>query len=154
MLKLGIASLALMALASCTQQSPDEDTPRVALQDYVSKSFSVTAATDKAAMLTRLTGRARALLEAWTDDEFKSEFVDKKKTFIKLQIEGVKFLTTDTANVTYELVYLDHTKGRDRDTKVTHRRLAELIKSEGRWQITNVRNIKELIEFRDEMSLP
>jgi hypothetical protein len=56
------------------------------------------------------------------------------------------------AMITYELTYLDQSKGHD--AKVTHKKTAELSRKDERWLISEVKNLKEMIEYKNEMSLP
>jgi hypothetical protein len=64
----------------------------------------------------------------------------------------VKAQSNTETNLTYELTYIDKTKGSD--ARVTNKRMCEMVLENGTWQIREVHNIKELIEYKNEMSLP
>ncbi len=140
------------AASSCTNGEKGLDDPRRQLTDYISKSFAVRTIDDRRELLDHLGGEAKSRLAAWSDDQFREAFIESKKQFIKLAIQETKSLSQAEVNITYELTYLDQSKGRD--AKVTNKKLAQLKLEQGRWLIGEVRNIKELVEYRNEMSLP
>ena len=44
--------------------------------------------------------------------------------------------------------------GRGHEAKVTNRKNAQMIQDKGKWFISDVHNIKELVEYKNELSLP
>ena len=147
-----LALVTALAITSCTKNEAGMDDPRRQLTDYISKSFAVRTLDDRRDLMDHLGGEAKSRLTAWSDEQFREAFIDSKKQFIKLAIQETKRLSQEEVNITYELTYLDQSKGRD--AKVTNKKLAQLKREQGRWLIGEVRNIKELVEYRNEMSLP
>jgi hypothetical protein len=142
---------AALALAGCQDRAGGED-PKRQLNEYISHSFAIKSPEDRGKLLGYLGGEARTRLTAWSDEQFRSAFIEHKKEFIKLAFREVKPVSDSRVSITYELTYLDQTKGKD--AKVTQKKMAEMSKDAGRWLITDVRSIKELIEYREELSLP
>lgn len=145
--------LALMFLfsASCNSSSVSGTDPKARLSDYISKSFSVKAAEDRQELLGFLTGEAKIRLSNWSDDQFRQAFVESKREFSKLAIREIKQVTKTETNITYEITYF---QGKDKSMKITNRKLCQMVLENGQWLIHDVRNIKELVEYQNEMSLP
>jgi hypothetical protein len=148
---LAIAMLAA-GVAGCSRKSDNSNDPKQRLKEYISKSFSVRTVQDRADLLSYLTGSARSRLAAWSDDQFREAFIESKRQFIKISIPESKIVSPAEASITYELTYLDQGKGKD--AKVMNKKLCSMVHEQGLWMISEVRNIKELIEYRNEMSLP
>ena len=55
-------------------------------------------------------------------------------------------------NITYELAYVDQSRGSG--AKITNKKLCQMKLESGKWVINDVHNIKELVEYQNEMSLP
>lgn len=146
---LGIIGLTLV---SCFEKSDEANDPKKRLTDYISKTFSIRQTGDKKDLLDYLSGDARARLEAWSEEQFSQAFIENKRQFIKLIFQEVKKLSPTEVSITYELTFLDQAKGRD--AKVTNKKLSQLTLQNGQWLIHDVRNIKELVEYRNEMALP
>lgn len=148
---------ALLALwiAGCTPAGSPSQDPKKLLSEYISRSFAVSQSGDRARLVELLTGDARRRLEAWSEDQFREAFVEAKRQFVKLAYQEVKSVTADEVTITYELSYIDQARGSD--AKVTQRKLARILRDPAqntRWAIAEVRNLRELIEFRDELALP
>ena len=141
----------VLAAAGCNgaRQSPDD--PKHRLNEYISKSFGVKGVDDRNALASFLTGQAKIRLYAWSDEQFRQAFVDSKRQFIKLVFTETKPVSADEVSITYELSYID--QGRGHDAKVTNRKLAQMVRENGKWMIRDVSNIKEMVEYRNEMSL-
>ncbi len=137
---------------ACTQKSKELDDPKGRLTEYISVSFSIKGLEDRKTLLTFLTGEAKQRLELWSDEQFLGAFVDSKRQYMKLSFKEVKAVSPDEMAITYELTYLDQSKGKD--AKVTNKKLCEMQRLDGKWYIASVKNIKELIEYRNEMALP
>ena len=143
---------ALFVLSACTPKQEGMEDPKRRLNDYISQSFAVRGPEDRKQLTSFLTGEAKTRLDAWSDDQFRHAFMDAKRQFIKFSPKEVKPISAHEVSITYELSYTD--QGRGHDAKVTHRKLARLVQEQGKWLISEVSNIKELVEYRNEMSLP
>lgn len=150
-----LAFLALCAGAACEKGAQvDASDPKARLGQYISKSFEVRSPSDRKELLALLTGDARSRLEAWSDEQFSEAFIQSKREFIKLAFQEVKEISPDEISITYELVFKDQGKTGGRDAKVTNKKLCQMARVDGAWMIKSVRNIKELIEYENELSLP
>jgi hypothetical protein len=147
-----VASGLLVLLASaCTLDGGRSEDPKRRLTEYISRSFVVKAPGDRASLMPYLTGESKRRLVAWSDEQFRQAFIDTKRVFVKLAMREVKTVSSTEISITYELTYLDQSKGHD--AKVTNRKLAHMVLEQGRWMIGEVRNIKELVEYRDGMTI-
>lgn len=147
-----VFALALTLLgASCTKKVGDANDPKQRLTDYISTSFSVHDTADRAKLQNYLTGGAKNRLVSWSDEQFRQAFVDSKREFVKLAIREVKPVNANRTDVTYELTYLD--QGRGPDARVTTKRMCEMKLEDGKWLISEVKNIKELIEYKNEITI-
>lgn len=149
---LGLGICVAIGAAGCSSKSKAPEDPKNRLNEYISLTFTVKDVGDRQQMLQYLTGEAKNRLGAWSEDQFREAFIDSKRQFIKLAFREIKPVSPKEVNITYELTYLDQGKGHD--AKVTNKKLCSLIQEQGKWYITEVRNIKELIEYRNEMALP
>lgn len=144
--------LAGFSLSACDHRSSGVDDPKRRLTDYISKSFSVQGIQDRDALVDYLSGETKARLLAWSEEQFKEAFIGTKKKFIKLVFVEVKAISPQEVNITYELTFLDHGKGHD--AKVTNKKFCVMVNEGDKWTIRDVRNLKELVEYQNEMSLP
>lgn len=142
----------LLCTPSCTKKDSATIEPKQVLKDYISKSFAVRDAKDRKDLLGYLTGDAKLRLQSWSDEQFLAAFVDTPRQFVRLAIKDMKPVSPIEVSITYELTYLDQTKGKD--AKITNKKLCQLNLSQDHWLISDVKNIKELIEYRDELTLP
>lgn len=148
----GALLAALVALPACTKTSRDANDPRTRLNEYIAKSFNASSLADKDAMLSYLTGDAKARLSAWSEDQFREAFIDSKRQFLKLVFQDTRKVSPEEVDITYEISYLDPARGKS--AKVTNLKMSEMVLESGKWMIKDVHNIKELIEYQNEMSLP
>ena len=147
------ALLALFILLSaCTGSQNLPGDPKSRLEQYITKSFAVKEPEDRAAMSEFLTGEAKRRLTAWSDAQFLLAFVETKRTFDRLLIRETRKVSATEVSITYEISYIEKVDTRTR--KVTNRKLASMLQEQGTWYISEVRNLSELIEFQDELSLP
>lgn len=144
--------LILLVLCGCTSRVARDTDPKQRLTDYISTSFSIHDVKDREKLTEYLAGGAKNRLIAWSDEQFRQAFLDNKRQFIKLSIREVKNISSNKSDVTYELTYLDQAKGSD--ARVTNKRMCEMSLENGKWFIREVHNIKELIEYKNEMTLP
>ncbi len=147
-----VAVLAFSVLSACQKGPEGLDDPKKQLTNYISKSFSIKSLDDRKELLEFLAGDTRERLSTWSDEQFRQAFIETKREFIKLAIVDMKKQNEAEASITYELTYLDQERGKD--AKVTTQRLAIMRRDSDRWLIQEVRNMKELVEFRNEMALP
>ena len=150
---LGIMGAALLTqMTACQINQAGLDDPKKQLTNYIAKSFEIHSLDDRKALLEYLSGETKERLQAWSDDQFRQAFVDSKRQFVKLAVVDMKKQSEGEASLTYELTYLDQQRGKG--AKVTAQRLAMMKKEGDRWLIQEVRNMKELVEFSNEMALP
>lgn len=142
----------LLSVSSCTRKDLPEGDPRRRLEDYVRTSFNVRDVGDREKLLGFLTAGAKNRLAAWSDEQFRQAFIDSKRQFLTLSIREVKSVSPSQTNLTYELSYVD--QGRGNEARVTNKRMTEMVLEQGHWMIREVHNIKELVEYKNEMSLP
>jgi hypothetical protein len=149
--------LVLVPIYGCESTNYSGSDPKKVISEYISQSFSVKKLEDRQALLKLLTGGVKARLASWSDEQFQEAFVDSKRQFIKLSFREVKNVSPTEVQITYEMVYVDKAQrreGKDYEAKITNRKLCQLVLEQGKWYISDVRNIKELLEFKDELSLP
>lgn len=147
-----VAILGLAMLGGCSSSRRTANDPQAFLQDYISQSFAVNQVRDRDVLIRYLTGAAKTRLAAWSDEQFVEAFISSRRQFVKLVFSEVKTQNPKEVAITYELTYLDQSKGHD--AKVTHKKFAQLVRSDEKWLISEVKNLKELIEYKNEMSLP
>lgn len=152
LIKSAAVLLALASVTACTAGREGSGDPKRRLEEYISRSFAVKGVEDREVLSGYLTGQAKTRLMAWSDDQFRQAFIDSKRQFVKLAPMEVKQVSPSEVSITYELTYLD--QGRGHDAKVTNKKLCQMVLDQGRWMVKEVNNIKELVEYRNEMSLP
>lgn len=145
-----VAALSL-AFGACTRDQKNENDPKQRLTDYISTSFSVRDVSDRQKLESYLTGGAKNRLVAWSEEQFRQAFVENKREKVKLAIREVKPVNPNRTDITYELTYID--QGRGPDARVTTKRMCEMSLEGGKWFIREVKNIKELIEYKNEISI-
>lgn len=150
LLTLTTVSIALI-FSACTKKSGDGNDPKQRLTDYISTSFSIRETSDREKLTKYLTGGAKNRLISWSDEQFRHAFVDTKREFLKLAIREVKPVSSTRTDLTYELTYVDQGKGPD--ARVTTKRMCEMSLENGKWLIREVKNIKELIEYKNETTI-
>ena len=149
----GIAlAVSLVCGAGCTRKQQDASDPKQRLNAYISQSFDVRKVDDRDSLMAYLTGPAKVRLAAWSPEQFREAFIESKREFVKLVFSEIKPVSPTETNITYELTYID--KGKSSNAKVTHKKLCQLVQDQGGWFIKDVRSIKELVEYQNEMSLP
>lgn len=145
-------------LMSCNRSQEIAGDPKLRLTEYISKSFNVKQVEDKGLLLAYLTGDVKQRFESWSPEQFRDAFLTTKRSLIKVSIREVKVIAENEAQITYELVYNEQRKsseGHVGEAKITNKKLCQMLRDDhGRWMIADVRSIKELIEFKDEFSVP
>jgi hypothetical protein len=138
--------------SSCSRNADVPNDPKKVLNAYISKSFAIKSSSDRAELVGLLTRDAKARLSAWSDEQFRQAFIDSKREFVKLVFTESKNSSPTETNITYELTYLDQSKGSG--AKITQKKMAQLVQDQGKWMISDVQSIKELVEYKNEMALP
>jgi hypothetical protein len=137
--------------------------PQARLTEYVSRTFAIRTPEDRSKLVELMTGKVKERMLAWSREEFKAFFLDRQREMLKFLIKDVKEISPTETQVTYELIFTEKAKAisepgvlTDRwiESKITHRRLAQLVLEGGQWFIADVRNVRELIEFKGEMAIP
>lgn len=150
---IGAVALAAILAGACTRKSDVQNDPKKVVTEYISRSFSVKSPSEKQEMLDFLTRDAKSRLSAWSDEQFREAFIESKRQFLRLAFTEMKNVSDAEISLTYELSYIDQGKGHD--AKITQKKLAQMVKdNDGHWLISDVKNIKELVEYQNEMSLP
>ena len=144
--------LLISLLTACSPSGNSGNDPKKRLTEYISRSFAVHSIGDRQALTEYMTGNAKYRLVAWSDEQFQQAFIDSKRQFLKLAFRDVKELSSQAVSITYEVTYIDQGKGHD--AKVTNKKLCQLVLERGKWYISEVHNIKELVEYKNEMALP
>lgn len=146
----------LLGLQGCNRGPEFAIDPRGRLSEYIARSFSIKNVDEKDQLLAFLKGDARTRLESWSNDQFKAAFIESRREFLKLAIREVKEITSSEVQITYELTYIDRkpSKEKSHESKVTNKKLCQMILENGKWYISDVKNLKELVEFQNELSLP
>ena len=142
---------------SCTRSSDYANDPKSRLREYIAKSFAVKGSEDKLKLLEFLTGHVKSRFESWSDDQFREAFVDSKREFIRVNFRELKSISANEVQITYELTYNDSSKkleGQTHSARVTNKKLCQMVMEKNQWMIADVKNIKELIEYQNELSLP
>ncbi len=150
-LALALMAASSVSLSACSKTPEGGNNPKQTLTDYISTSFSVREVSDREKLNAYLTGGAKNRLVSWSEDQFRQAFVDTKREFVKLAIREIKSVSPDRTDITYELTYID--QGRGPDARVTTKRMCEMALDNGKWLIREVKNIKELIEYKNEVTI-
>jgi hypothetical protein len=145
-------ALAVSGISGCDSGQKETNDPKARLNEYISRSFGAKSLEDKNELMSYLTGEAKARLSAWSEEQFRQAFIDSKRQFLHLAFKEAKKISPDETDVTYEISYLD--KARGSNVKVTNKKMSQMVYEQGHWMIKDVHNIKELIEYQNEMSLP
>lgn len=141
-----------ISVGGCTLKGGDSTDPKDRLTAYISKSFAINSVEDRRTLESYLTGDAKFRLQAWSDEQFSKAFIESKRQFIKLGIKEVKQVSENEMGLTYELTTID--EGRGHNAKVINKKLCTMVREDGVWFIRDVMNIKELVEYKNEMALP
>ena len=147
----------LVTGSACTPKQTAVDDPKHRLNEYISQSFAIKSPQDRGILAGYLTGDAKARIQSWSDEQFRQAFMDSKRQFLKLAFKEEKTVSANEVGVTYELSYqsaYSDAQGKNHDAKITNKKLAQMVRENGKWFISDVRNIKELVEYKNEMSLP
>lgn len=150
-----VLSAGLVLVPSCNKRpsQTESEGAKAALQAYVTKSFAVKSLEDRGALEDLLTGSARQRMSGWSDEQFMTAFLDKRRKFERLLVKEVKVVSPGEAVITYELTFSDVTDPKA-PARETSKKIATLVRDGEAWQIREVKNLKLLIEYENELSLP
>ena len=137
--------------SSCTSNKvTGTNTPQKVLSDYVARSFSVQGVPEKPKLLELATGEVKETLEKMSDAEFRAYFVDSKREFTGLKVRDERKISEDRYSITYELSF--NSKTAESFDKITNKKSALFVQKDSKWLISEVKNIKTLIEHQNEFS--
>lgn len=128
-------------------------TPQDRIKEYVELSFSVRTAEDRQKLESFLVDEAKKRLEGWSKPQFEKAFIQNHRKFLKLAFLEEKSVSTSETQITYEMTF---TEGEDpkHSSRTTLRKACQMVLQGDRWFIRDCRNIKQLVEYQDELSLP
>lgn len=141
----------LLSLPAC-QKSANVDSPEGVLKAYIEKSFNIRSVEDRKELEVFLAGNAKQRLAAWSDDQFRQAFIDSQRKFRKLVFHDTKTIGNSQVSITYEVAFQDLSQ--KKEVLITSLKVATFEKVSGSWRIQDVKNIKETLEYANEMSLP
>lgn len=147
-----ILVVVILCLSSCSGSQPFPKDPKDVIKAYISTSFGLRNVKDRVDLERYLTGDAKSRLASWSNQQLSKAFIERKRKFIKLKFLETKKISPNEVNVTYELTYLD--QGSQKERKITNKKLSFLVFKKEKWLIREVRNIRELVEYQNEMALP
>lgn len=139
----------LLSLTACTGKK--EQTPQETLSEYVSRSFGVTAPSDKAKLTELATGQVKEALEGLNDEDFKRNFVDTKRELVALKIKDERKLADGRFSITYEIAYVN--KSSESQDKLTSKKHAIFVNENGKWLVAEVQNLKTVMEHQTELEV-
>ena len=132
----------------CSKKGTEGMDAKAVLTEYISVSFAAKVPEDRKRLLTYLTGETKVRMQNWSDEQFMQAFVDTRRNFVKLAFKEFKKVHENEASLTYDLIY-DVPNAR-----ITQRKLAQMVKPQGAWLIQDVKNIKEVVEYKNELAFP
>lgn len=147
-----LLSWVFIGVACTTGKTPSQEDAKSRLSNYISKTFQVQKIEDRTTLESFLTGEAKQRMVSWDDEQFLRAFLDSKRKFEKLAFKEVQRINDQEVAITYELTYLD--KNAKKDIRMTNKKMAYLTRENDVWYIKDVKNIKLLVEYQDEMTLP
>jgi len=139
-------------LMGCPASRKNSTDPKERLKDYIDVSFNIQSVSDRSKLESFLIGETKSRLAAWSDDQFQKAFLETKRQFVKLLFREVRNLSDRDVQVVYELTYIDQNRGHN--AKVTNKKMSRLVMEKNNWFIKEVTNLKELVEYQNEMALP
>jgi len=151
------ALLGVILIAACTNPVPRVGEPKQRLIEYIGRTFAVRSESDRETLLRYLTGDVKVRLQGWGKDQFRDAFIEKKRDLLKMTIREMKQISDHEVEIIYELKYNEwgsKVAGHVNRATVTNKKLCQMVLVQGQWMISDVRSIKELLEFNDELAIP
>ena len=149
-----IVLVLFVLLSACTGSKTAQNGPQKTLTEYVEKSFAVKAINDKKDLLNLTTGEVKKLLEGIDEKSFLDQFLHSKRSFVALRVKDERKMNDTKYTITYELVFNEQSNDSKNPNKsqVTSKKYALFELESGVWKISEVRNLKTLIEHQNEMT--
>lgn len=147
-----ITTLAFVLVLSGCEKKIENIGPEQTLNQYVNMAFAVKQPTDRIKLKELLAGQASSSLSGMDDEHFMAQFLRPKRKLLKIVILENKKLSENEVSVTYETVFVDDLSSNQ--VRTTQKKIALLKKLESGWKIAEFRNVKELLEYQNEISFP
>lgn len=142
-----IVSLSLILFAC---EGKKADSPNNSLREYVSRTFAIDNVEDRDRLIELTTGNVKEILLSMDEEDFRKNFLEEKKAFVGMKIKDERELNPGRYSITYELTYTNKTNSTS--ATVLTKKHAIFEKIEDRWLISEVQNLKTVIEHENEMS--
>ncbi len=137
---------------SCNRSiDPVANQPKAVLTDYVQLTFNIKSYDERNKLSAYLEGDLKTKVQGWTEAEFKEAFIDSKRVFEKMTFTDIKKINEQEYSITYDVVFTEQRKGSP--VKVTNHKLVKFLLIDQKWKITEVRSLKELLEYQGELSV-
>lgn len=144
--------MGVLFLTSCTRTAEGPKGSEEVLSAYISRTFNVEQVTDRNLLLELTTDRLREALAALSDEAFKKRYLGVERRFLKLRILNQQTISEEEHQITFELAFMEKQKGYE--AKITQKQLAILKQKSGTWLISEVRGMKELVEYDEGLNIP
>ncbi len=151
---IGTIFFALMfCFSGCQKNTNNLNVPRQVLKEYVERSFRVNSLNDKEQLMNLTTGTVRDMLSHLSDDDFRRDFLEKKRHFVDLKIKDERPLGPDGFSITYEMTYKAGPTPSDASDVITIKKHAKFLRqNSAQWLISEVQNLKTNIEHQNALS--
>jgi hypothetical protein len=141
-----------LVFTACTKNSPKVNTPEGVLEQYVQTAFSAHNPADRDKLVALSTGEAADLLKSMSGDDFKKRFIDNPMRFVSLHTKDMRQDQAGGVSLVYELAFKDGTS--PNAVEQTNKKIAYLVRDEkGDWKIKGTKNIKSVIERKDDLEV-
>jgi hypothetical protein len=148
-----MAGSMVLGSTACEMRSASQKEPKEVIQRYIAASFNARSFSDKGKLTPLLTGEVKERLVNLEEESFKKRFLDPNRKFIRLRFREIQEVSPGLLNLTYEITYSE-TRKNGYEATVTNRKLAELVLIDEKWFIQDVKSLRQLIEFEDELAFP
>lgn len=138
-------SLFFCLFYSCSKDSSSEEV----LKSYVKYRFSPSQS--KANLLEKTTGELNFKIKNMSDEEFESFVSMEKYKMRKFEI-NLKRCSESQCYITYTLSYDQYTDGK-RTFESEIKKIAEVQKTNGKWKLSDVSNVKTYIDSKEEIDI-
>lgn len=130
--------------SSCNLQGE----PEQALREFI--NYRASSGQQKNFYIKNTSGKMLDFYEDMSEAEF-SKYISLKKIFGKKLRVNLKKCSDKTCAITYTISF--HSEG-EKSAKVETevKKIAELVKEDGNWKISDILNIKSHFEFKDPIS--
>lgn len=144
--------IAILAMQSCTKPASQPTTPEGALEAYVRTAFSAKTDEARQTLLNLSTGDAKSWLETMTPETFKKQFVENSMVLQDFKSKDLRQETSGDVSLVYEIAFRD---GKTPNAAAyTNKKIAYLTRDEkGEWKIKATKNIKSVVERKDDLEI-